>query len=819
MLTCFMCNKDVSSDIKGLYRHFKDVHSLIGRSAKYVCCQGQCFRSFTDRYVFGRHLEQQHSDQLSKAANRTSATECSDLSKHTEIMDADEEMPVDEAPAIHQSKSSKIVFQQMASKYIAECKSKTTTLANAQQMVNVCSSLIEFIVDDLASCLDSIDELTMISEDKLCLLREKLSNYRRPFDGLESDYAQSKMLEKAGYLIPPQTYSIGSSVVNEFQPDTGFSVPQMHSCTGQYISLEKTIQALHANTNLINEVLKTDTRPNNGDCLHSFFDGSHWKKHPSNCETVILVRLYGDDFEPGNPLGSHKTLYKIGTIYYQFENLPVALQSKLENIFLALCYYTEDVKSFGWQQVLQPLIQELKFLESEGVPLLINGEMKKVRIIVSGITGDNLFLNGILGFTECFSAKFPCRHCVISRDDFQSTFTEKIQLVRTREAYNVACTLGRVDLTGVKFASPLNSLMYFHAAENYIQDVQHDCLEGLCKYDMKLVVGSLLQSDYFTLEKFNGLVQAFSYGLHDLKNRPGVLTENALRADMLSFQAAETWCFTRVVSLAVGKLVPQEDNAWLFYLKLRNILDIVFAPSIMLDELAHLEVLIEEYLQMRNEIFPGHTLKNKHHHLVHYPRLIKEVGPLTRFWCMRFEAKHQRAKRIMQMSGCFKNVPLTIANRHQHDLAFRMLCGRDPQLDVILGRGYVVCLSEISSGQEINFAMGNIGLHFELFQCCSIEICGISYKPGCYIVIGTGEKPVFAMVQNIFARDQGEKIWFICDKLHTEDFDEHLHAWKVTRHYAASFVSIDPRSLTYPLPVSVHHVDDSMYIAGIRYRI
>lgn len=96
---------------------------------------------------------------------------------------------------------------------------------------------------------------------------------------------------------------------------------------------------------------------------------------------------------------------------------------------MVLCYYTDEVKSFGWEKVLRPVVEEMRHLESEGMLLKVNGEMKKVRILLSGITGDNLFLNGILGFTECFTAKFPCRHCLVPGDAFQSAFIEDEKLV------------------------------------------------------------------------------------------------------------------------------------------------------------------------------------------------------------------------------------------------------------------------------------------------------------------------------------------------------------------------------------------------------
>ena len=40
------------------------------------------------------------------------------------------------------------------------------------------------------------------------------------------------------------------------------------------------------------------------------------------------------------------------------------------------------------------------------------------------------------------------------------------------------------------------------------------------------------------------------------------------------------------------------------------------------------------------------------------------MGPLTTSWCMRMEAKNSYFKRMAQI-GNFKNIPLSVARRHQ----------------------------------------------------------------------------------------------------------------------------------------------------------
>ena len=44
-------------------------------------------------------------------------------------------------------------------------------------------------------------------------------------------------------------------------------------------------------------------------------------------------------------------------------------------------------------------------------------------------------------------------------------------------------------------------------------------------------------------------------------------------------------------------------------------------------------------------------------------------GPLVRSWCMRFEGKHNYFKDLAHRVKCFKNIPKSLASRHQ-----RLVC-------------------------------------------------------------------------------------------------------------------------------------------------
>jgi len=233
-----------------------------------------------------------------------------------------------------------------------------------------------------------------------------------------------------------------------------------------------------------------------------------------------------------------------------------------------------------------------------------------------------------------------------------------------------------------------------------------------------------------------------------------------------------------------------------------------------------LEVLIAEYLELHMSLFAQHKLKNKHHHMVHYPWLIDEVGPLHRFWCMRFESKHLRSKRLMNMSCNFKNVPYSIANRHQYDAAHRILASSEYCPAFNVGSGTVTVLSDVTHGQEISASMGDVGLNFELYSCRSAEVYGTSYNCGCYLLTDIADDmPQFAKLVYIFTRDQGWFMWFVCTKVDTEYFCRHLHAWKVTMPLPQNYISVDPRCLPHTLPLSVYCLSRGSYIHGLRHRV
>ena len=91
-------------------------------------------------------------------------------------------------------------------------------------------------------------------------------------------------------------------------------------------------------------------------------------------------------------------------------------------------------------------------------------------------------------------------------------------------------------------------------------------------------------------------------------------------------------CLTRYFGLIVGDLVPENDDVWQLFIYLRQIIDIVISPRIIENDTIVLKNLIEKHHKCYLKLFGA--LKPKMHLMLHYPKILLEIGPFTNFWSM-----------------------------------------------------------------------------------------------------------------------------------------------------------------------------------------
>lgn len=66
-------------------------------------------------------------------------------------------------------------------------------------------------------------------------------------------------------------------------------------------------------------------------------------------------------------LGTSRKKHKVTGIYWVLADIPALLRSTLSSIYLAISYKADDVRQFGYAQVLERLLMDLKSFEENGL--------------------------------------------------------------------------------------------------------------------------------------------------------------------------------------------------------------------------------------------------------------------------------------------------------------------------------------------------------------------------------------------------------------------------------------------------------------------
>lgn len=79
---------------------------------------------------------------------------------------------------------------------------------------------------------------------------------------------------------------------------------------------------------------------------------------------------------------------------------------------------------------------------------------------------------------------------------------------------------------------------------------------------------------------------------------------------------------SKLLPLAVGNLVPNDDESWRCFLIMMEIVSYLFSPVICEDHAAYLQVLITSHHSKFREVYPSESVIPKMHNMVHMPRLM-----------------------------------------------------------------------------------------------------------------------------------------------------------------------------------------------------
>lgn len=370
-----------------------------------------------------------------------------------------------------------------------------------------------------------------------------------------------------------------------------------------------------------------------------------------------------DDYGTTNPLQtSTASVYKMTACYFRLMNMPQHMLSTNDHTFLVFLAYAADMAMNFHELLRKTLIKELLELEQEGITFVQAGKEIRLPVVLFNLAGDNLGLNQLCGYRMWFRGDNACRICNLSYDEISTTSVMPVDRIKTNEDYMAAIFSDDDDVmkaANLAVNSSFNALGHFKIQDNPSVDVMHDLHQGHLRCLIPLVWLSFPNYDrvYYA-------VKSFPYAGHHKNNPPRAVERKYVTETLTGMTAAAIGNLISLTPLMLADLNPADNNIpWKCLLKFQKILDILLAFDITEFMLQELETSIQEYLSAY--IAYGGKMTIKPHYLLHYPQMIRQYGPLRHSWSMRYEGKHQPFKQYSAVNRCVKNLPYTLAWKHQ----------------------------------------------------------------------------------------------------------------------------------------------------------
>lgn len=686
----------------------------------------------------------------------------------------------------------------------------TLTRAAVQSIIHaveifLSSGLIKIIKETVTILCENVE-----LNSSLDPLNTMLNLLEYPFESLNTEYKRVQYFEKCEKLIKPVEYNLG--VLQEQKRNkNGEVILNLKNSFSYYIPMNKILKSFLE----IPEVFRTiidyqekflcDQNYGKNGLMSNIIHGSLWKNRKNVCDKkhILPIILYFDDFETGNPLGSHAGFYKMGAVYFTIATIPPEYGTRLENIFLAYIFHSTDRVHYGNEITFNIIINQLNQLENEGIFIETEQGTHNIFFSLAAIIGDNLGIHSIFGLHENFSSNYYCRFCTAPKAEMTNQISEKEQYIRLKNDYE-----GHVsNQIGIKEFCIWHKLNNFHLYENLTCDIMHDLYEGMFRYDMALIISALISKNFFNLDNLNSRLKYYTYENFEKNIPPDIKKEHLNNGSIIS-SAAEMLCLVKNFRILIGDLVPVNNRIWEFYLILLDLVEILTSSTISKSTLDLLKTLVEEHHSLYTELFKI-GLKPKHHFLVHYVRVIEKIGPPVLISCMRFEGKHKDLKSFSHNIRSRKNLPYSLAFRAQLKCCYRFLAERGFNDNINFGS-----LSKIQNIESVLFENNNLDPN----QYCSTlyyEVNGIRYSCNSVVLYDylDDETPCFGQIRHIFINKVNYKVvYFICKILCVTEYSIHFKAYKVVSQEKQSFVKFD--ELQSNVPTIIHCVpENQQYIS------
>lgn len=622
------------------------------------------------------------------------------------------------------------------------------------------SSFTSYINSSTDNLLNFILSKDFSNSEDYKLLFDKVKSQKNPFSNISTTYLRNKKFESGfGYVKPMRIV-----VSTELRPVLHFSklyVKKPKQVSFAYTPILETLELLLRHKEVRSFLSKHPSNirdvyeaPSDGAIMNSDF----YKRYPS----ALKIILYFAEYESVNALGSKTGRHKMGALYMTLANLPSHINSKLKAIQLVAKFNCKFLKNgkLSFDDILKPVVDDIRKLE-EGI--FLNKELQYGSLFT--ISADNLGGNSLFGFVECFVATYFCRYCTASKEKCSKMIKEDKKLIRNVNQYmkhhrefekERAHNKKLTHHCGVKHISCLTKLKYYNMFDNMTFDAMHDLLEGVGQYDLKFVGKYMISQKLLTLEEINERIESFDYGPINQSNKPSAFKVTK-KGHLINQRAGQTWCLLSVFPLIFSDLITSiHKPKFKLITTLIEISKIIFSPTITTTMINSLQNMIE----VHHRIVMNHFRKSlpaKYHFLIHYPYMVERMGPPIYYWCMRFEGKHSFFVDLINKIKNYKNLPMTLSNRHQI-ISFDFWSDSESKIDEILvGKHKII---DLPSHIVDHFKIKDIACSNHINSLNFFNFNSIKFAPG-YFLINSVDKTIPNFSEILFVFGQDNDFYFI----------------------------------------------------------
>ncbi|KAK0151230.1 hypothetical protein N1851_007633 [Merluccius polli] len=440
------------------------------------------------------------------------------------------------------------------------------------------------------------------------------------------------------------------------------------------------------------------------------------------------------------------------------------------------------------------------------VPLL----GKCVKGTIQVVAADNLGAHSIADFNESFSGG-NILHSNTGRDP------NELCEIRIKELHDSHVNLAQQNSSscfGVKQPCVITkNLAHFSVLTGYPPDIMHDVFEGIVPVELAHCFSLLISKTYFSLELLNKSILSFTFKWSDKTNRPHVIPRTFSKT--IGGNAHENWALIRFPPFIIGHLVPEDEMAWQILMVLKDVVELVVAPTHTEDSIAYLECKISEHHKRYQELFPNAQLLPKHTVITKNTILHSSGSLVHSFLSGQCDSRLSSFfKRVIRHSNCFKNVPLSLAFKHQLMISYHMRASsfEKPVLEMTsVSVSVDVLKDEIVEDIKQRFP-GTREVHLTR----SVSTKGVSFKK--YMIIAHGSTsglPDFGQIVHIFVIQ--ERLFFMVKRL-SGWYSEHHRAFELMACPTKDIDLIELSDLADECPLADYFVG-SLRMVGLKYKL